>query len=141
MLAIVDAFMFLLIVSAVSAALPALEQELQGVDVPRMQMVRNAHAAMMNGNSSGLQGGTLPFWMFAELALIAEDRARLDSIPALASDRLRFLLPGCAWEWLADRGGLEASFGALMGDVYCDDITTSSGCRFSLLVSFSDAPA
>jgi hypothetical protein len=141
MLAIVDAFMFLLIVSAVSAALPVFEHGSQGIDVPRMQMVRNAHAAMMNSNSSGLQGDIMPIWMFAELALIAADSARLDSIPSLASERLRFLLPGCAWEWQADGGGLAVSFGALVGDVYCDEIATSSGCRFSLLVSFSGALA
>lgn len=142
MMAILDAFMFLLIVSVISASLPIMEEASIEPRQLHLQMVRNAHAAIMKGNTTSLAGGgDMALWNYVELALAAGEKEKFGPIVELASARIAFLLPGCAWEWIVRLGDIRASHHTLAGDILCDEIVTVSGCCFRLRVSFSAGPS
>jgi hypothetical protein len=132
MIAILDAFVFLTIIAGICIALPSLEPKESQVSLDPSLVVRGAHEALLRGNSSGLPGGDgLAFWTYAELAFACREGEKIDAMASKAFERLAMLLPTGAWEWSVG-GSQIASIGNLTGDIFCDEIASSSGACFRL---------
>jgi hypothetical protein len=141
MLAILDAFAFLIIIASACAALPILEPEAETSTGPFQVMARNVHQAMLGANSTSLPGGeaALSLWRYAEMAEMAMDVEKKTAMVALVVQLLNFLAGGYAWEWTCG-SDLIISWGSMSGDIYCDRVQTTSGTRFGLRLAPSGVP-
>lgn len=140
MLALIDAFAFLMIATSLCAALPLLAHDEAHLSTGMIDKARGVHQALLGGNSTTLLGGDedLALWRYAELNVIVGDEERTSTLLAVASERLQFLLGGCAWEWTF--GQMRAAGGVLAGDIYCDRVKTGTGMEFTLRMAPSGVP-
>lgn len=141
MLAILDAFAFLIIVASACAALPLMAPEAGPEMGSFAERTRNVHQALLGANSTALPGGgaDLPLWRYAELTLAAKDDTRGAALLAAVAELLGFLSDAWAWEWTCGQDARTCA-GVLSGDIYCDRVATATGSEFTLRLSPSGAP-
>ncbi|MEI6796091.1 MAG: hypothetical protein WCK39_04435 [Methanomassiliicoccales archaeon] len=141
MLAILDAFAFLIIVASACAALPLMASEEAYSTGSLSEKTRSVHQALLGANSTNLPGGgvDLPLWRYAELVMVTEDGERSAALLAAVTQLLDFLVEACAWEWTCGQDARICG-GVLSGDIYCDRVMTAARSEFTLRLAPSGGP-